>query len=153
VVCLLASGCAQDRLLARRGGSKASHVARSQTAPRPAIFRTAYNDGGRDQGLASYEGSCNSGSCYQGGQGSSACQTCQENGRGGVCENCGGRGCGLCSQRRGGAGGGFCPHQGGYPEYPAFNPGPPTGQVAYPYYTVRGPRDFLQSNPPSIGPY
>ena len=32
-----------------------------------------------------------------------------------------------------------------------FTPGPPTGQVAYPYYTVRGPRDFLQSDPPSIG--
>jgi hypothetical protein len=34
-----------------------------------------------------------------------------------------------------------------------FAPGPPTGQVAYPYYTVRGPRDFLMNNPPSIGPY
>lgn len=34
-----------------------------------------------------------------------------------------------------------------------FAQGPPTGQVAYPYYTVRGPRDFLQANPPSIGPY
>ncbi len=33
-----------------------------------------------------------------------------------------------------------------------FNPGPPVGQVAYPYYTTRGPRDFLQCNPPSIGP-
>ncbi|TWT46831.1 hypothetical protein [Botrimarina hoheduenensis] len=33
-----------------------------------------------------------------------------------------------------------------------FNPGPPTGQVAYPYYTTRGPRDFLMANPPSIGP-
>jgi hypothetical protein len=33
-----------------------------------------------------------------------------------------------------------------------FAPGPPTGQVAYPYYTVRGPRDFLMCNPPSIGP-
>ena len=32
-----------------------------------------------------------------------------------------------------------------------FNPGPPTGQVAYPYYTHRGPRDFLMDNPPSIG--
>ena len=31
------------------------------------------------------------------------------------------------------------------------NPGPPTGQVAYPYYTVRGPRDFLVDNPPTIG--
>ncbi len=33
-----------------------------------------------------------------------------------------------------------------------FNAGPPTGQVAYPYYTTRGPRDFLMCNPPSIGP-
>ena len=32
-----------------------------------------------------------------------------------------------------------------------FTPGPPTGQVAYPYYTVRGPRDFLVDNPPTIG--
>jgi len=31
-------------------------------------------------------------------------------------------------------------------------PGPPMGQVAYPYYTTRGPRDFLLDNPPSIGP-
>jgi hypothetical protein len=30
--------------------------------------------------------------------------------------------------------------------------GPPTGAVAYPYYTTRGPRDFLAENPPSIGP-
>ncbi|MEO1496445.1 MAG: hypothetical protein AAFV43_04770 [Planctomycetota bacterium] len=33
-----------------------------------------------------------------------------------------------------------------------FNPGPPVGQVGYPYYTVRGPRDFLMANPPTIGP-
>lgn len=31
-------------------------------------------------------------------------------------------------------------------------PGPPTGAVTYPYYTTRGPRDFLAVNPPSIGP-
>lgn len=30
--------------------------------------------------------------------------------------------------------------------------GPPTGAVAYPYYTNRGPRDFLADDPPSIGP-
>jgi hypothetical protein len=30
--------------------------------------------------------------------------------------------------------------------------GPQTAQVAYPYYTTRGPRDFLVDNPPSIGP-
>jgi hypothetical protein len=34
-----------------------------------------------------------------------------------------------------------------------FQPGPPTAQTAYPYYTLRGPRDFLLGNPPSIGPY
>jgi len=31
-------------------------------------------------------------------------------------------------------------------------PGPSAGAVAYPYYTNRGPRDFLAKNPPSIGP-
>ncbi len=30
--------------------------------------------------------------------------------------------------------------------------GPPTGAVTYPYYTTRGPRDFLASNPRGIGP-
>lgn len=25
-------------------------------------------------------------------------------------------------------------------------------QMDYPYYTLRGPRDFLAKNPPSIGP-
>ena len=31
-------------------------------------------------------------------------------------------------------------------------PGPPTAQVTYPYYTLHGPRDFLDPNPRSIGP-
>lgn len=31
-------------------------------------------------------------------------------------------------------------------------PGPEMGQVTYPYYTLRGPRDFFLANPPSIGP-
>jgi len=30
-------------------------------------------------------------------------------------------------------------------------PGPPTGAYAYPYYTLHGPRDFLASDPPSLG--
>ncbi len=30
--------------------------------------------------------------------------------------------------------------------------GPPVAQVTYPYYTTRGPRDFFEANPPSIGP-
>ena len=29
--------------------------------------------------------------------------------------------------------------------------GPPTAAYAYPYYTTRGPRDFLLNNPSSIG--
>ena len=33
----------------------------------------------------------------------------------------------------------------------AADPGP-GGVVAYPYYTTRGPRDFLDRNPQSIGP-
>jgi hypothetical protein len=32
------------------------------------------------------------------------------------------------------------------------NAGPPSETITYPYYTVRGPRDFLANNPPSIGP-
>jgi hypothetical protein len=34
-----------------------------------------------------------------------------------------------------------------------FMPGPPAAQTAYPYYTVRGPRDFLLANPPRLGPF
>lgn len=34
----------------------------------------------------------------------------------------------------------------------AIDPGPPTGAITYPYYTLRGPRDFLARNPRSIGP-
>ena len=30
--------------------------------------------------------------------------------------------------------------------------GPPVGAVTYPYYTTRGPRDFLTGNPRPIGP-
>jgi hypothetical protein len=33
-----------------------------------------------------------------------------------------------------------------------FAAGPPTGGVTYPYYTNRGPRDFLARNPRGIGP-
>ena len=30
--------------------------------------------------------------------------------------------------------------------------GPQSAAVAYPYYNLRGPRDFLERNPQSIGP-
>ena len=34
----------------------------------------------------------------------------------------------------------------------AAAPGPASGAVAYPYYNLRGLRDFLDRNPSSIGP-
>ena len=40
-------------------------------------------------------------------------------------------------------------HHGGQQFYGPH--GPSTAGVAYPYYTTRGPRDFLMANPPSIG--
>jgi hypothetical protein len=100
-----------------------------------------------------YCGGCYDDGCgpYGGGEYDySACQPCG---------NCGGCGCGLC----GGTGclcgptpcGANCPRPAcasGDHMY-NFAPGPPVGQTAYPYYTVRGPRDFLLNNPPPIGPY
>ena len=56
------------------------------------------------------------------------CQSCD------TCDACGGRGCGLCCRRG-----------------PACD-GPPTGAITYPYYTNRGPRDFLAQDPRGIGP-
>lgn len=42
--------------------------------------------------------------------------------------------------------------QGWRHQTPELGPaGPPSGTYGYPYYTLRGPRDFLASNPPSIG--
>jgi len=65
-------------------------------------------------------------------------------------QGCGIRGCGL--------GGRLCdrcrhPYGGAIPHTPTFqgHAGPPSPQYANPYYTVRGPRDFLTDNPPSIG--
>ena len=37
-------------------------------------------------------------------------------------------------------------------EQTAAEAGPPAGAITYPYYTNRGPRDFLARNPQSIGP-
>ena len=37
-------------------------------------------------------------------------------------------------------------------EQPVAEAGPPGGAITYPYYTNRGPRDFLAKNPQSIGP-
>lgn len=64
---------------------------------------------------------------------------------------CGGVGqCACCQHMRTLVGG---PHAANTDASYAFNQGPPSAQVAYPYYTNRGPRDFFLDNPPSIGPY
>ena len=71
------------------------------------------------------------------------------------CNKCGPYpGCGQ------GCGPGGCPAAGCGPAGPSpYGPdggaaydGPPTGGVTYPYYTTRGPRDFLADNPRGIGP-
>ena len=59
-----------------------------------------------------------------------SCRTAPEN-----CATCRDQGCGQC---RG-------------PAYTAS--GPASGAVTYPYYTTRGPRDFLARDPGTIGPY
>ncbi|MHB8969435.1 MAG: hypothetical protein ACYC3X_00985 [Pirellulaceae bacterium] len=72
------------------------------------------------------------------------------------CQTCGSAGGhGQYSQR--GAG---CNPQGS-PDYVPYIPqnysrqmepaGPPTGTTAYPYYTLRGPRDFFLNAPSTIG--
>ncbi len=117
-------------------------------------------------------GGCDDG-CGWGGGGCGCNDGCPYGGGcGGGCGG-GGCGCGDGGYAGGGNGGGGyaegyaakggmhnCP-SGGHPlvrhhrnaggqyEYEA---GPPTGHVAYPYYTTRGPRDFLAKNPRSIGP-
>jgi hypothetical protein len=140
LVCLLATGCATT-------GGTAGHVTMSQRAPRPTILRD-YRKPGPDSSvqLASFRDSCDAacdcgidcGDACNGG-----CGACQQFINGIASGGCGPNGCGP---------GGLCPG-GSYPQPNCFNQGPPVGQTAYPYYTVRGPRDFLRNNPPTIGPY
>ena len=78
--------------------------------------------------------------------------------RGADCNDCAD---GLCRQRHVGRYGGLAKHHltpeekcelSGSDYGETSPPGPPSGAVAYPYYTTRGPRDFLAKCPPSIGP-
>jgi hypothetical protein len=98
-----------------------------------------------------------------GGCNGSSCGGCGGCGDGGGCANCGGSNGGYADGGNGANGGGphGCLANGCVPHGPLprgaggtyVGPeGPPTGAVAYPYYTTRGPRDFLINNPPSIGP-
>ena len=119
--------------------------------------------GGGYQNGACQDGACQDGACEQGACQDGACQ-------GGVCPTggCKGAACqngecesGACHKRHVGRYGGLAKHHLSPEEeaalqasdYGATGPaGPPTGAVAYPYYTTRGPRDFLAKCPPSIGP-
>lgn len=71
--------------------------------------------------------------------------------RGGGCGtgDCGG----LLGRMSGGRGGGPMHELRGWRhQQPELGPaGPPVGTYAYPYYTLRGPRDFLVDDPPSLG--
>ena len=115
-------------------------------------------------------GTCNTGSCNTGACGSGCNDGCNtHNGMlgqlGGLCGVCGHHGCrnGCVAGPLGWQQGGHnysshlqSPHCLGHGaghalENQPFVAGPPTAQTAYPYYTVRGPRDFLVDNPPSIG--
>jgi len=96
-------------------------------------------------------GRCRDGVCEDGGCEPGACQD-------GACQDCRD---GACHKPHTGRYGGLAKHHLTADEkaalaasdYGAVQPaGPPTGAVAYPYYTTRGPRDFLAKNPPSIGP-
>ncbi len=107
--------------------------------------------------------------CYTGNQ--SACNGECNNGCNAGCNTCGNGGCPNCPGGRLGCTAGPLGWQQGGLDYSShlnpgflghhagsaaaaqpFTPGPPSAQVAYPYYTHRGPRDFLMANPPSIGP-
>ena len=114
-----------------------------------------YSEGMYDQG-ACRDGNCRNGICHGTKCNEGVCP-------GGVCQSrCQGGQCGKC---------GHCRHLGRYgglarhhlseaekaalaeSDYGATGPaGPPTGAVAYPYYTTRGPRDFLARCPPTVGP-
>jgi hypothetical protein len=87
---------------------------------------------------------CMGGSCAQAPENGQACndpgENCRDPGRLHCCRLCAGHGCQLCRGT-----GREC-------EGEAVNPGPPSGSITYPYYTTRGPRDFLAKSPTSIGP-
>jgi len=97
------------------------------------------------------------------------CGGCCAYGHEGPCDSCGGGGCSECGMAGGSVTGPSAAYAnsqhyhpaGGHPlvhqrrdaggEY-EFAAGPPTGGVTYPYYTNRGPRDYLARNPRGIGP-
>ena len=141
-------------------GDMPCHVATSQMAPRASMQQGRCRGPGIFDGLgwtargASCGDSCGGGCGPFGcGEGYGMCngdgESCLQNGLSTLldCNGCQG-GCNGCQ----GGGQGACPLTSSGDQNYNFNAGPPVGQVAYPYYTTRGPRDFLMCNPPSIGP-
>lgn len=63
---------------------------------------------------------------------------------------CGPGGCGI-GGGHGGHGGGGCSSCGAGGGYGEMAPDYSGANVAYPYYTTKGPRDYFLNNPPSIG--
>ncbi|WP_182870273.1 hypothetical protein [Stieleria mannarensis] len=95
-------------------------------------------------------GACSSGTGLLGKLGGGSCNSCGSGCRTGcVPGNIGWQQGGLNYSSH--LGPGTMGHRGNTTTSQNFTPGPPTGQVAYPYYTVRGPRDFLLNDPPTIG--
>lgn len=73
-----------------------------------------------------------------------------------LCDGTGGHGSRHGLGRHGGGGSGLADNRNanyGHHHTRTYDgpQGPATAQVGYPYYTTRGPRDFLTANPPSIG--
>ncbi|QDU59067.1 2Fe-2S iron-sulfur cluster-binding family protein [Aeoliella mucimassa] len=179
LLCAVSSiGCSSINGLHSQGGMP-SHMAVSNSAPRPAIQRAGYDQPaiGLNDIDVPYGQGCGAGMCgscagvvdgcvstvldCNGG----CCGTCQDACNGGGCLancrdrarelmsrcSCGGQGqCVCCQQLRTMVGG---PIAGRTDAIYNFNPGPSSAQVAYPYYTTRGPRDFFLNKPPTIGPY
>ncbi|WP_145087608.1 hypothetical protein [Anatilimnocola aggregata] len=128
-------------------------------------------------GIHKRHGGCSGGACGgqcgHGGQcGGGQCAACGGHGQGGGYGDQGGGyagqgGCGPGGCGGHGAHGGAGGHGGhgglhagtrgmhGVPHHFSreYNgpQGPQSAQVAYPYYTTRGPRDYFANNPPSIG--
>lgn len=102
--------------------------------------------------------SCSTGACGTADCGTGACSTGCATENCGSCGSCG-TGCGLfglCGGCRTGCVAGPLGWQHGGLRYSSClgqqqHIGETGGQVAYPYYTIRGPRDFLNPNPPSPG--
>ena len=102
---------------------------------------------------------CSSG-CYR----NLTCKSCQQSSTAGVVQpNAAGNvtpasfgiadgiGNGIVGQGARGNGGMIPQLPPGYTQAMQGPAGPPTAAYAYPYYTNRGPRDFLMRNPPTIG--